>query len=479
MPDNPKRLFFLLPALLAILLVGSEIVERSMYTDGVAYAGISKNLANGIGTFWNPKLSEVHNYDFHSHPPLMFGLQSLVFRVFGDGLVSERIYTLLVFLLSAWLMIVLWREALRDRPGLAKIWFLPLTIWLANEVVYHFYAANILEPTMTAFTLGAVYLGLLSLRENTPPRLTYTLAFAAGLLVFLATLTKGVVGLFPLAFYGIHWLIYRRQSLAQALFCTLLMVFAVVGLYVVLFQFAAPAEALRDYFSTQVLSSLNSEYAHMAHHRADRTYIIRKGLAIILPAVVISALLFYAGRRKGATWRVDSPSTKAAFLFLTLALAAFLPLAISPKQSFYYLLPSMAYFALGFSLFIAPAAAHLYELKLSRKWQLALVIGTALLAVAATINTTRHWGAVNSRDRVVLNDIDEMNAVVPAGATIGAVGDARDMVSYFARISNVSLDTTQSTAKDYAYFIVPMDSVNTTGTRVPLRTEKYELWRRQ
>ena len=39
--------------------------------DGLMYSAISKNLANGIGTFWNPYLSETLFPEFHEHPPLV------------------------------------------------------------------------------------------------------------------------------------------------------------------------------------------------------------------------------------------------------------------------------------------------------------------------------------------------------------------------------------------------------------------------
>ena len=94
-----------------------------MYNDGVAYAGLAKNLAHGIGTFWTPRLTEIEYVAFYEHPPLVFGLQSLFFRVLGDALATERVYAFTVFALSGGLIVGLWREALRDLPGARPYWF--------------------------------------------------------------------------------------------------------------------------------------------------------------------------------------------------------------------------------------------------------------------------------------------------------------------------------------------------------------------
>ena len=476
---RPKHYLFLLPLALTLFLVTSELVERSMYTDGVAYAGISDNLANGVGSLWNPRLSDVHNTAFFGHPPLVFGLQSLVFRVFGSSLVSERVYAGTIFLLSALLLVLLWREVLRDYPPGRKLWFLPLTLWLANEVVYHFYPANVLEPTTGLFTLLAVYAGVRTLRPGTAIGRQLVGAVLLGFFVFLGTLCKGFVALFPLALYGLYFLVHGQPKLRKAALLTGVACLALGLGYLLLWQYAPARSLLQRYFEGQVLASVSGELT--AHHfRDNRFYIIRRTVEVLLPAVGITLLLVGVGwrRLKGAPG--TGPQLRAAWLLLGLGAAASLPLAISPKQSFYYLLPSMAYFAAGLACLCVPVVASYFE-RATRPWERwgipVLMVG---LLMAGAYNTARHWGAITRRDRVVLSDIDAMATVVPVRATVGSVGDIGELVSYFYRHHYVSIDTAVGAVPDYEFVIINEVAEVPAGFELlELGTERYRLARRE
>lgn len=480
MPKIPRALYFL-PFLLALFLVASELVERSMYTDGVAYAGLSMNMANGIGTFWNPKLSEIHHFSFHEHPPLVFGIQSLYFRVFGDGIVTERLYAGSIFLLSGLLMILLWREALRDLPNVRRLWFVPLTIWLANEVVYHFYPANILEPTMILFTLGAVYACLRGVRAGTGNGPRYGLAILAGFLVFGAALCKGFVALFPLAFFGIYWLATRKVNLKEAVLLTVTMTAAAAIAFGVLWQHAPARESLTAYFDSQVMASLLSERSYENHHRTSRLYIVRRAFEVLIPGLLITALLIGIARWRGYVKEWGNGAVKAAGVFLLLGVAASLPLAVSPKQSFYYLLPSMGYFALGLGLLAAPEVAWFLERPVGKRTRMIMNVVAGILLVVALGNTARHWGEVTRRDRTVVNDVDQMSTVVPRGAVIGSVGDIGSIVSYSFRIHQLSLDTTVSKVGEYEFVAAPLgEDVSRYNLEVvPLEVQEFGLYRRK
>ena len=288
-----------------------------MYTDGVAYAGLSQNLANGIGTFWSPKLSEVHLSRFHSHPPLVFGIQSLFFRVFGDGIATERIYAVTIFLLSAGWMILLWREVLRTAPAIRRLWFLPLTLWLANEIVYHYYPANVLEPTMTFFVLAGIYVMIRGLRPYVGIGGQFSMAALAGLFLMAATLCKGFVALFPLATYMLHWLIFRRPSFWRSVALTTTLIGVIVLSYAALWQFAPARKALWDYLEIQVFPSLNSERVWEPHFRSSRWYIIKRLFAVLLPSFLVAALVLgFAYRSRGSLW-ANTSTRNQAFLFLS------------------------------------------------------------------------------------------------------------------------------------------------------------------
>ena len=449
-----KRTLFLLPLLLFFFLVAPELVERSMYTDGVAYAAIAKNLAHDIGSLWSLKLSDYRYPVFAEHPPLVFGIQSLFFKVLGDRLVTERVYALTIFLLSAGLLVVLWRDALRDHPRMRRLWFTPLTLWLANEVVYHFYPANVLEPTLTVFTLAAVWAGLRAVRGAGLSVIAWTVL--VGLLVALANLCKGFVALFPLGLFVLHWLVFRRGTLVRALALTALLTVTVVGFYAVLWQFDAPRASLLRYLDTQVLASLNSSRSGMdRHYRDSHWYIVRRTFEVLIPALLLTAWIAWAGYRKFGRRLLRGESLRYGILYLLLGAAASFPLAISPKQSFYYLLPSMAYYALGLGLVISPVVAEYFAVP----WRPRVArwvgyVGLVLL-VGAVGNTLRHVGQVTRRDRVLLGDVEAMHAVLPVGTTIGAQGEVAEIVSYLYRTREVTVDTTRAHRFRYDFVVAP------------------------
>src|SRR6056297_2471132 len=102
-----------------------------MFMDGTIYAAISRNLADGLGSPWALHFSEGLFPVFREHPPLVFWIQSLFFRVLGDSYLTERVYDLVVVLTTAGLIIALWRRltAGRGLDSLAAYWWLPLLLW--------------------------------------------------------------------------------------------------------------------------------------------------------------------------------------------------------------------------------------------------------------------------------------------------------------------------------------------------------------
>src|SRR5262249_7008974 len=103
--------------LLTYAIVGAAFVprlaHRGMFLDGITYASISRNLAEGRGRFWEPFYTATIYPTFHEHPPLVFFLQSLWFRAFGDRWFVERLYCAAVGIATAALIAATWRT-IRD-----------------------------------------------------------------------------------------------------------------------------------------------------------------------------------------------------------------------------------------------------------------------------------------------------------------------------------------------------------------------------
>ncbi|MGY0407078.1 MAG: glycosyltransferase family 39 protein [Polaribacter sp.] len=141
------------------------MVQEGMFLDGVTYSAISKNLANGYGSFWEPHYTKTLFTSFHEHPPLVFIIESYFFKLFGNAFYTERIFSLATALLTAFGIIKCWK--LLSDPSEIKInYWLPILIWLSVPLVSWSYKNNMLENTMGVFTIFSVYFILKALIDQ-------------------------------------------------------------------------------------------------------------------------------------------------------------------------------------------------------------------------------------------------------------------------------------------------------------------------
>lgn len=126
--------------------------------DAMLYTSVSHNLSMGIGTFWFPQFS-LHNVaglsSFHEQPPLVFGIQALYFKVLGDSMYVERFYTLLSMCITAFLIVLIWKEVFKDNIKLNAFAWMPILLWIIVPVCFWSYSNNMHEKHH-----GRVYLVL-------------------------------------------------------------------------------------------------------------------------------------------------------------------------------------------------------------------------------------------------------------------------------------------------------------------------------
>jgi 4-amino-4-deoxy-L-arabinose transferase-like glycosyltransferase len=450
-----------------------------MYNDGVWYAVLSRNIARGTGEFWKPFLTETMYPEFYEHPPLGFGIQSLFFSVLGEGNSTERIYSVFIFVLAAagacWLY-----GLLTDTLPLKKLWALPLVYWILNEVVYVFYPANVLEGLLSLLALGSVIALVGTLRQENRSR-RIGLNILAGALLLGAFLTKGPVGLFPLAAPTLYYFFVDRSVLRRAINSTLILIGA-VALFSIAIVIVWPESLtnLSAYFESQVLAAIKGERTTY-HHRDNHFYLLGRQVTMLLPSVALACILFFAGRKKAVP--TASKSKGPVYFALAVGFSATLPLLISPKQSFYYLLPGMVYFAVALALWTAPVFAGIWDtprrLTLKKVIVVLLLGGVLVTAWSAAAST----GKYVRRDANLIEDIDRIEEYLEPGTTIGSNLTTAHLVGYLARWHDVAIDTTKETAMTHPYLLLNREvkgNVQPTATHdnIPLDMKSpYRLWR--
>jgi 4-amino-4-deoxy-L-arabinose transferase-like glycosyltransferase len=343
----------LLPWLIALAaftgLLLPAVVQEGMFMDGLWYAAISKNMANGNGSLWAPHFSDTLFPAFYEHPPLVFGIQSLFFRLFGDAFWIERLYSFLTAIITLLLIVSAWKNCIKDSYG-SLAWFAILS-WLSIPMVHWAYANNILENTMGLFTLLAFIFLVKSIAGERKSYLWQ--AVAAGMIV-CAFLCKGFTGLFPLSFYFAHWVAFRRFSFTSMLGRSMILFVMTVLLFIPFFLYEPSYTALTTYFKTQVVSSIQGAREPVGHFFIVKRLLME--MAIIIPLTGIPVFMLW---RKGMM--KDHPYKRHSLFFLLVGLSASLPIMISQKQSGFYALASIPFFAMSAAAIAAPLIKQLID----------------------------------------------------------------------------------------------------------------------
>lgn len=410
-------------AVFAAVLIPS-LVTRGMFLDGVTYAAISRNLADGIGTLFTPHYTPTLYPQFFEHPPFAFWIQSLFFRAFGDGFLTERIHSFFMALASAAGIAILFRKVCP--PLVKRFWWLPILLWISMPLVFWSYRNNVLENTTTVLTLIAVFFFLKSLDKN-----KIAFGLLGGVFTALAFLTKGPVGLFPAAVPLIGWIVYRRRG--GVLPAALGFLWPAVALLIARWAIPGMADNLAGYFDTQLIPALQGrrEITTQSHF-----HLLKRLLSeLSLPIALVIAVAIFKSRRTTSFRTVAT----GRWLFLLIALSASLPLLISLKQRSFYLVPSMPYFVLAASLYAVPRLADLRPSKLFTRTVLSLgIAGLAAVGVVSVII----FGSYG-RDEAKLGDVRRIAHFLPEGTVVSTdshVWYDWGSHAYFARHGRIGLD---------------------------------------
>ena len=378
---------------LFLILVCNSLLTEGMFFDGVTYASISRNMAEGQGTFWNSHYTQTLYPEFRQHPPLALGLEALAFKAFGDHLWVEKSYSVLTFLLSGLLVSLIWK---RTTNNIRWAW-LPLLFWMVMPLVTWSATNNLLENTMSVFVLLSVYLMIVSYQRNHK----FWLILSA-LALFLAFLSKGFTGLFPLVFPILYCIFDQKRKWIQGPIDSLILVVSLAVFAGVMFlAFPASLPYLKDYFRLQVIGGGLHEATV-----SSRFYIVLSLLLqLIAPLLIVAIILIMSKIVNKEKHKVfEFPPDKSWFYtFLILGLAGVLPIMVSVKQRDFYMLAALPFFALALGhLSLSMVNMMLLEIKpKAKKWMLYGASGILLLGIVLNVYHIGKYG----RDEALIEEV--------------------------------------------------------------------------
>jgi len=414
-----------------------------MFMDGVTYAAIARNMSEGIGSFWRPFFAHsfwlpYDNGDYFSgHPPLQFGLQSLLFRIFGDTPAVENGYNLLILLGYILLIVKIWQKLLGPASSFRAFSWLPVLCWYGFVIVYYSIPNNFLDSTMGLFCLASCYFQLIFLKENSVHKSTALWPPLAGICIVLAFLTKGPVGLYPLAFSAIYAVSTHSFPFSKAFRPTLVMLAAIAVSIACILAYPPAREFMTTYFNGQVVQALLQKREKAGNGWSAHFTLLAELLTNLYPHL-ISIIALYA-LSFGLKWKISGEKAFSENILLTgwVAASAIIPMLVSIKQYPHYLLPALPFVALLFAILLVQRIAFI----MAHKKQ--------LITIALSIGVLVCWGATFRKLATIPPDVHSANAkqlrtLVPSATTIGICHDLfqrADIHANFQRYHHLSLST--------------------------------------
>jgi hypothetical protein len=342
--------------LLTICFIGMTFIPRSfdnvLFMDGLAYAAISRNMAFGQGTFWEPHFADSFwlpfNYCsfFCEHPPWMFGLESLLFRIMGDSTAVENIYNLIILLASIWLIVCIWQKLFEYNIQIKEHTWLPILLWYGHRIVWWSVPNNLLDTTMAVFCLCSCYFQLIAI---TGTKFKPGLWLLSGVMIVFACMTKGPVGIFPLAFPAIYALVYGKGFFKNALYGTLTVFAAFLSLMFLILQYPPANYFLNNYFQGQVVAALLKKREKVGNDWTAHIYLFKLLLTNIVPHVLLFLALLIANFQENPGRKISGQTKKVSLLMFLLATSIVLPMLASVKQGDHYLMPALPFVGLFFA----------------------------------------------------------------------------------------------------------------------------------
>jgi len=476
MKNNRYLPFWILTISIFIGLIVPILIQDGMFIDGILYTGVSKNLANNIGTFWNPIFSTTWDKaglnSFHEHPPLVFEIQSVFFRIFGNSIYVERFYSFLTACITAYLISLMWKLMNRNNRELRKLSWLPILLWIIIPVSFWSYQNNVQENTMGIFTLLSVYFSLKGLYTN---RKIYLNLILGGIFIFLASFSKGIPGLFPIVVIILYWLINRNISFYKMCIYTFILIIVPVIIYSLLLINNEAYESLSFYVTERLLGRIASKPTV-----DNRFYIVYSLFMELLPVIIITFIMLFVYKFKSIKQKIENSDKRKILLLIFIGLSGSLPLMLTLVQRRFYFAHSLPFFAVGFSLIIAPGLNNLINrIKTERTSFKSFKIITVIIFVSIMAFSVLQIGKTG-RNQDQLYDIYLIGKIIPHNSTINidnSLWNDWSLQCYLIRNFNISVDPSKNHHNFYlkqkTKDNIPIEKYQ----KVQLSTKHYNLYR--
>ncbi|MEP6792956.1 MAG: glycosyltransferase family 39 protein [Saprospiraceae bacterium] len=425
---DPNYTFCLITLVLFLAIFGFGIFSDGMFFDGIFYAAVSNNYAHHIGTFWAMQYSPTLLPPFNDQPPLALFLQAMFFKMLGDSIYVERFYCFLFTLLNIYIIKKIW-SLVSDKAG--DFFWLPILIWILIPLTGWTFQNNLMEVTMSAFDLLAIYYIIKGCKTN-----SFFQFFLGGIFICCAGLSKGFQGLFPIISPLLYWWVYRETRFTKAILQFLSMLLIPVLFIAFLYIYPVSHHSLQLYLEDRIAGTFN----HGQDTTTTRFFLLYKLLLQLSIPVSLIAIIWLFVRKNIIE---KTPVDKTVYFFLLVGLSASLPLMVTLEQREFYLTTSLPYFALSIGLIsipiIKPALKMLSTMNLHHK----LINNVLMSLILVLIITIAFTASKPKREGDLIADLSIIHKVIPEYMSISIPSELNSnwtYHAYFMRYCKLSLD---------------------------------------
>jgi 4-amino-4-deoxy-L-arabinose transferase-like glycosyltransferase len=353
--------------LLFFVIVGHKLLELGKHGDGVEYASVARNMAEGHGSLWKPNFSDTFGKLYREHPPLIYWIQAQLFKLFGDGPYFEGLYGLAVGLIIFACTALFWKRVRKDFGQTPTGAWWPIMLLVSVPVFSYLSQTNRMVFSFAVFAILATYFAY---RSMIAEKFAFVYSILAGVLTYLGFISKGPAACFTFAVPLIYWI-----TLPSRLSRTATQTLVLVGVFAVLllgtFKFYPDSfDFLKFFWNSQIVASLKNQrsarnaYWHLAGRWSAEMIVPLLAAAVLIPATRVS-------------WRRIEFNRQSLF-FLLVALSSSLPFMFSRRQNIRYIFQSFPFYALSLAFWTEAVAIRIEEAVAGRK---KVLFGLGILAL--------------------------------------------------------------------------------------------------
>ncbi|MBN2669378.1 MAG: glycosyltransferase family 39 protein [Bacteroidales bacterium] len=419
---------FLIVLSLFLIAVSPDLWSDGMFLDGVTYADVALNISEKNGSIWDLHYSSTLFPQFNEHPPLGMYLLSLFYKVLGESIIVERIFSFFTIITSSLILQLIWTKiAIKKYHNLG---FIPIFLFLTVPVVMWATKNNMLENTMMVFTNFSLLMMVKSVEQ--PLKKSIISICIASFTLMLAFLTKGPTSLYLLSFFFWFGLFNDKTLVKRFIFRdTFLLLSFLVLSFALLFLFIPEAyESFQRYINKQVVGSLENVVTV-----DTRFFIVKRFFSELIPMLIILVLVLIFNRKN-----IKNISKKWVFILLALSFSGILPIMISMKQSGFYILTVYPIVAIAIALIITPSISPFFEKLGSNK---KIITSVAIILFIGALIFSNYQTNKIGKDKEMLTDIYKIINFLDNQKTIGvskSLSSNWAAHAYFYRLKRVSLD---------------------------------------